>query len=56
VAIIQATAGKGLGEGAMTFELNEPGQWAYFDAEAPHEVRNVGEGPVEFIEVEVRRK
>lgn len=56
VVIIQATAGKGLGEGAMGFEFNEPGQWAYFDADAAHEVRNVGEGTVEFIEVEVRRK
>jgi quercetin dioxygenase-like cupin family protein len=56
VAIIQATAGQGRGEGAMTFEFNEPGQWAYFDADAAHEVRNVGEGTVEFIEVEVRRK
>jgi quercetin dioxygenase-like cupin family protein len=56
VAIIQATAGAGLGAGAMTFEFNEPGQWAYFDAEDSHEVRNTGEGRVEFIEVEVRRK
>jgi mannose-6-phosphate isomerase-like protein (cupin superfamily) len=56
VAIVQATAGTGIGAGTMTFELNEPGQWAFFDAEAGHEVRNTGEGRVEFIEVEVRRK
>ncbi len=56
VAIIQATPGRGIGAGAMTFELNEPGQWAFFDADDGHEVRNTGEGRVEFIEVEVRRK
>jgi quercetin dioxygenase-like cupin family protein len=56
VAIIQATAGTGTGAGAMTFEFNEPGQWAFFDAEDAHEVRNTGEGRLEFIEVEVRRK
>jgi quercetin dioxygenase-like cupin family protein len=55
VAIFQATPGKGLGAGPMTFEFNEPGQWAYFDADAPHEVSNVGSGPLELIEVEVRR-
>ena len=56
VAIIQATAGRGIGAGAMAFEFNEPGQWAFFDAGDDHEVRNTGEGRVEFIEVEVRRK
>ena len=56
VAIIQATGGSGVGAGAMTFEFNEPGQWAFFDAGDAHEVRNTGDGPVEFIEVEVRRK
>jgi quercetin dioxygenase-like cupin family protein len=56
VAIIQGTAGNGLGTGAMTFEFNEPGQWAFFDAGDAHDVRNTGEGRIEFIEVEVRRK
>ena len=56
VAIIQATAGKGLAAGPMKFEFNEPGQWAFFDAEADHDVRNTGDGPIELIEVEVRRK
>ena len=55
VAIIQATTGKGLGAGAMTWEFNEPGQWAFFDAGDRHDIRNIGEGRVELIEVEVRR-
>jgi quercetin dioxygenase-like cupin family protein len=56
VAIIQATSGKGVGAGPMTFEFNEPGQWAFFDVGAAHEVRNTGDGPIELIEVELRRK
>jgi quercetin dioxygenase-like cupin family protein len=56
VAIIQATAGKGLGVGPMKWDFNEPGQWAFFDAETEHDVRNTGDGPIELIEVEVRRK
>jgi quercetin dioxygenase-like cupin family protein len=56
VAIIQATQGKGIGSGPMTFEFNEPGQWAFFDADAAHEVSNSGDTPLELIEVEVRWK
>ena len=40
----------------MKFELNAPGQWAYFDAGDRHEVANVGTGRIEVIEIEVRRK
>jgi quercetin dioxygenase-like cupin family protein len=54
VAIIQATAGKGLAEGPMKFELNETGQWAFFDAGVAHTVRNLGEAPLELLEIEVR--
>ena len=54
VAVFQATAGKALGAGAMTWEFNEPGQWAFFDAGDRHDVRNAGDGRVELIEVEVR--
>ena len=56
VVIFQATAGKGLGTGAMKFEFNEPGQWAFFDSGDRHEVRNSGDTATEWIEVEVRRK
>jgi mannose-6-phosphate isomerase-like protein (cupin superfamily) len=56
VAIVQATPGTGLGEGRVTFEFNEPGQWAFFDAGHEHEVRNAGTGTLELIEVEVRRR
>ena len=56
VVILQDTAGKGLGVGGMTFEFNEPGQWAYFDAGERHQVSNSGDSRLELIEVEVRRK
>jgi quercetin dioxygenase-like cupin family protein len=56
VVFVQATAGKGVGRGAMTFELNEPGQWAFFDAGDAHEIRNTGGDRLELIEVELRRK
>jgi quercetin dioxygenase-like cupin family protein len=56
VVILQDTAGKGLGIGGMTFEFNEPGQWAYFDAGDRHQISNTGDGRLELIEVEVRRK
>jgi quercetin dioxygenase-like cupin family protein len=56
VVILQDTAGKGLGIGGITFEFNEPGQWAYFDAGDRHQISNTGESRLELIEVEVRRK
>lgn len=56
VVVLQDTAGTGTAAGAMTFELNDPGQWAYFDAGDRHEIANVGTGRLEVIEVEVRRK
>jgi quercetin dioxygenase-like cupin family protein len=56
VAIIQATAGKGLGSGRATWEFNQPGQWGFFDADDAHDFRNVGDSDLELIEVEVRRK
>ena len=55
MVIFQATNGKGFGSGPMKFEFNEPGQWAFFDASAEHEIGNSGTGPLELIEVEVRR-
>ena len=56
VVIIQATSGKGFGTGPMKFEFNEPGQWAFFDIANEHEIGNSGPGPLELIEVEVRRR
>ena len=55
VVVLQDTPGKGIGTGPMKFEFNEPGQWGFFDAGTRHEIANTGDGPVEFIEVEVRR-
>ena len=40
----------------MSFELNEPGQWAFFDTGTRHEMANSGSERLEVIEVEVRRK
>jgi hypothetical protein len=56
VVVLQDTTGQGLGVGGMTFEFNEPGQWAYFDAGDRHQISNTGDGRLELIEVEVRRK
>lgn len=56
VVILQDTSGKGLATGGMKFELNEPGQWAFYDAGDRHEISNSGGERLELIEVEVRRK
>jgi quercetin dioxygenase-like cupin family protein len=53
--IIQSSAGRGEGRGAVTFEFNEPGQWAYFEPGDVHELVNLGDTPLELVEVEVRR-
>lgn len=56
VVVLQDSAGKGTASGPMSFELNEPGQWAFFDTGAPHEITNRGSERLEVIEVEIRRK
>jgi quercetin dioxygenase-like cupin family protein len=56
VVVLQDTAGRGTAAGAMTFELDDPGQWAYFEAGDRHEITNAGTGRLEVLEVEVRRK
>jgi mannose-6-phosphate isomerase-like protein (cupin superfamily) len=55
VVVLQDSAGNGTASGPMSFELNEPGQWAFFDTKARHEIANRGSGRLEVIEVEVRR-
>ncbi len=54
VVILQATQGTGMAEGAMNFEFNEPGQWAFYDSGAEHVIRNVGASAIELLEIEVR--
>ena len=54
VVIFQATEGTGMASGPMSFEFNEPGQWAYYDTGAEHTIRNVGDGAIELLEIEVR--
>ncbi len=53
--IVQISEGRGLAAGPMTWELGEPGRWAWFDGGAAHEIKNVGTVPLEVIEVDVRR-
>ncbi|HZF32162.1 MAG TPA: cupin domain-containing protein [Gammaproteobacteria bacterium] len=55
VVIFQATDGKGMAAGPMKFELNEPGQWAFYDADVEHSVQNLGTAPLDLLEIEVRR-
>lgn len=56
VAVIQHSQGRGAGAGATTWEFNQPGQWAFFDAGDPHAFINVGDTRLELIEVELRKK
>lgn len=52
--VLQTSDGHGLAIGPMKFELNEPGQWAFFDIGQNHVIKNTGNAHLEFIEVEVR--
>ena len=54
VVILQASDGTGFARGPMSFEFNEPGQWGFYDAGAEHTLSNVGEAPIELLEIEVR--
>jgi len=54
VVIFQAIAGKALADGPMDFELNRPGQWAFYDTGVEHDVKNLGDAPIELLEIEVR--
>ena len=56
VVIFQATDGTGDADGPMRFEFNEPGQWAFFDQEREHVIRNTGENALQLLEIEVRRQ
>jgi quercetin dioxygenase-like cupin family protein len=54
VVIFQAIAGKALADGPMDFELNRPGQWAFYDAGVEHSIKNLGDAAIELLEIEVR--
>jgi quercetin dioxygenase-like cupin family protein len=56
VVIVQVTAGTGAGVGALSWEFNTPGQWAFFERGDPHAFANTGHERLELIEVEVRQK
>ena len=55
VVIFQASDGTGLATGPMSFEFNEPGQWAFFEAGRRHVLENVGDRELELLEIEVRQ-
>jgi quercetin dioxygenase-like cupin family protein len=56
VVIFQAIDGKAIANGPMSFELNRPGQWAFYDVGVAHTMENLGDAAVELLEIEVRRK
>ena len=56
VVIFQAIAGKAKAEGPMDFELNRPGQWAFYDTGVGHTIENLGDASIELLEIEVRGK
>lgn len=54
VVLVQVTDGKAVGAGAMSWEFNTPGQWAFFESGDPHAFANTGDARIELIEVELR--
>jgi len=54
VVIFQAIAGRAMAKGSMDFELNRPGQWAFYDASVGHTIENLGDAAIELLEIEVR--
>ena len=54
VVIFQAIAGKATADGPMDFEFNRPGQWAFYDTGVEHQIKNLGDAPIELLEIEVR--
>ena len=55
VVLVQTTVGTGVGSGRRVYGFNQPTGWGYFEVREPHELRNTGTMPVEFVEVEVRQ-
>jgi hypothetical protein len=53
--VVQTSAGSGTGSGRRFFGFNGLTSWSYFDANEPHELRNTGAAPREFMEIEVRQ-
>ena len=56
VVILQGSDGTGLAHGPMNWEFNEPGQWAFYDSGVAHTIENLGDDPIELLEIEVRQK
>ena len=54
VVVVQQTAGRVVSEGSAKRELSAPAMFSVHNGPDMHHVRNVGTGPVDVIEVEVR--
>lgn len=54
IVVVQQTAGRLSVEGATRAEVSEPGAFAFDEGRGTHEVKNVGDSPVDLIEVELR--
>ena len=55
VVLVQTSLGGAMGSGRRFYGFNRPTDWGYFDMNEGHELRNSGNAPVEFIEIEVRQ-
>jgi quercetin dioxygenase-like cupin family protein len=53
--LAQTSGGTAVARGARLRALNDVGDWAFFEAGAPHEISNTSTNTVEFVEVEVRQ-
>ena len=53
--LAQTSDGTAVSQGGRLSALNEPGDWAFFDAGTAHEMRNTSTATVEFVEIEVRQ-
>jgi uncharacterized protein (DUF885 family)/quercetin dioxygenase-like cupin family protein len=53
--IVQVSDGQAFATGPTSWDLGEPGRWAWFDQGKEHQIKNAGTVPFEAIEVEVRR-
>jgi len=56
VVIFQAIDGNAVAGGPMDFQFDRPGHWAFYDAGVAHTLENLGDGSIELLEIEVRRK
>lgn len=56
VVIFQAIDGNARTRGPMSFELDRPGHWAFYEPGVAHTIENVGGAAIELLEIEVRKR